>query len=89
MKADFRWQIQEAKQRFSELVRRAQSDGAQFVTRHGADVVVVLDIAEYRRLRGDDTKDFKAFLRSGPSFDDITADRADDRPRPIDLADPQ
>ena len=46
------WQIQEAKQRFSDLVRSAQQLGPQFVTKHGAEVVVVLDLAEYRRLVG-------------------------------------
>ncbi|HZV51607.1 MAG TPA: type II toxin-antitoxin system prevent-host-death family antitoxin [Candidatus Dormibacteraeota bacterium] len=29
------WQTREARQRFSELVRRAQEDGPQIVTRHG------------------------------------------------------
>lgn len=39
-----RWQLQEAKQRFSEVVRAAQNEGVQFVTRHGEEVVVVLDM---------------------------------------------
>nr|BFE80969.1 hypothetical protein GCM10020093_035700 [Planobispora longispora] len=46
------WQVQEAKQRFSEVVRRAVSEGPQVVTRHGEEVAVVIDIAEYRRLKG-------------------------------------
>lgn len=32
------WQVQEAKQRFSELVRRTLAEGPQKVTRHGEDV---------------------------------------------------
>ena len=43
------WQLQEAKQRFSELIRSVEVDGPQFVTRHGEEVAVVIDIAEYRR----------------------------------------
>ena len=62
------WQLQEAKQRFSELVRSAEREGPQFVTRHGEEVAVLIDIAEYRRLRGG-TEDFKTFLRSAPDVD--------------------
>jgi prevent-host-death family protein len=36
------WQLQEAKQRFSEVVRSAEAEGPQFVTRHGDEVAVVL-----------------------------------------------
>ena len=46
-----RWQLQEAKQRFSELIRSVEADGPQVVTRHGEDVAVVISIAEYRHLR--------------------------------------
>ena len=45
------WQLQEAKQRFSELIRSVEADGPQFVTRHGEEVAVVVSIAEYRHLR--------------------------------------
>ena len=44
------WQLQEAKQRFSELVRRAQKEGPQVVTRHGEEVVVVVPAEEFRRM---------------------------------------
>ena len=62
------WQLQEAKQRFSELVRSVEADGPQFVTRHGEEVAVVLSIAEYRHLRGE-VDDFKTFLASAPDLD--------------------
>ena len=45
------WQLQEAKQRFSELVRRAEKEGPQVVTRHGEEVVVV-PVEKYRRISG-------------------------------------
>lgn len=79
-----RWQVQEAKQRFSELIRRAQNEGPQFVTRHGKDTVVVLTADEFRRLRGD-VPDFKDFLLAGPSFEDLTFDRNRERARVVDL----
>lgn len=70
-----RWQLQEAKQRFSGVVRSATSDGPQLVTKHGDEVAVVLDIREYRRLKGG-TQDLKAFLRSAPDFDELELDRS-------------
>lgn len=47
-----RWRLQDAKARFSELVRRAHSDGPQHVTLHGRDAVVVVDADEFNRLQG-------------------------------------
>ena len=81
-----KWQVQDAKQRFSELIRTAQADGPQIVTRHGEEIAVVIDIADYRRLKGE-TAEFKDYLRSGPVFDDLDLVRSAERPRPVDLAD--
>lgn len=47
-----RWRLQDAKARFSELVRLAHSDGPQHVTLHGRDAVVVVDADEFHRLKG-------------------------------------
>ena len=49
------WLLQDAKARFSELVRRVRSDGPQHVTIHGRDEVVVVAAEEFRRLKGDRT----------------------------------
>ena len=78
------WQLQEAKQRFSELIRSVETDGPQFVTRHGEEVAVVIDIAEYRRLRGGGP-DFKQFLRSAPDFEVLEIDRSVAPARAVDL----
>ncbi|MGH3865654.1 MAG: type II toxin-antitoxin system Phd/YefM family antitoxin [Pseudonocardiaceae bacterium] len=80
------WQLQEAKQRFSEVVRAAQAEGAQFVTRHGEEVVVVLDIAEYRRMTGADAT-FKDYLRSAPDFDALEIVRPREPAPLVDLVD--
>ncbi len=48
-----RWPLQDAKARFSELVRRVHSEGPQHVTVHGKDEVVVISAEEFRRLKGD------------------------------------
>jgi prevent-host-death family protein len=78
------WQVQEAKQRFSELVERAVVEGPQIVTKHGRETVVVLEIGEYRRLRGE-PMDFKEFLLSIPKGDPLEIERSRDLPREIDL----
>ncbi len=46
------WLLQDAKARFSELVRRVRSEGPQHVTVHGRDEVVVIAAEEFRRLKG-------------------------------------
>jgi prevent-host-death family protein len=46
-----RWRLQDAKAQFSELVRRARERGPQRVTVHGKDAVVVVDAAEWDRLK--------------------------------------
>ncbi|MCC6775330.1 MAG: type II toxin-antitoxin system Phd/YefM family antitoxin [Hyphomicrobiales bacterium] len=45
------WKLHDAKARFSELVRRAQSDGPQRVTVHGKDTVVVLSAEDYGKAK--------------------------------------
>jgi len=49
------WLLQDAKARFSELVRKVRSEGPQHVTVHGRDEVVVIAAEEFRRLKGSRT----------------------------------
>jgi prevent-host-death family protein len=49
------WLLQDAKARFSELVRRVRTEGPQHVTVHGRDEVVVIAAEELRRLKGEPT----------------------------------
>jgi prevent-host-death family protein len=49
------WLLQDAKARFSELVRRAHSEGPQLVTVRGREEVVVVAADEFRRLKGERT----------------------------------
>ena len=69
------WQLQEAKQKFSELVRRALTSGPQVVTRHGRATVVVVSAEDFGRLRSG--AGFKQFLRAAPDISglDIRRDR--------------
>jgi prevent-host-death family protein len=75
-----RWQLQEAKQRFSEVVRRALDDGPQVVTRRGEEAVVVVSAKEYARLQGD-KPDFAAFLLAAPDLGGLDLERSRDMPR--------
>jgi prevent-host-death family protein len=79
-----RWQVQEAKQRFSEVVRRASAEGPQVVTRHGHDVVVVVDAVEFKRLTGG-SPDFKAFLATAPDIDALEIERSTEPARVAEL----
>jgi prevent-host-death family protein len=81
-----RWQIQEAKQRFSELINRAQRDGPQVVTRHGSEVAVVIAAEEFHRLSKDKGA-FKDFLSSGPDWDMLDLPRDRTPARTVSLTD--
>lgn len=78
------WQLQAAKQKFSELVERALIEGPQVVTRRGREVVVVLGISEYQRLRGGEP-DFKRFLRDAPDLELLDLQRSNEPARPVEL----
>ena len=78
------WQLQEAKQRFSQLVRSAVDEGPQVVTRRGEEVVVVVSTAEFQRLSGR-VPDFKDFLLSLPDLDSLEIRRAGDVGRLVEL----
>jgi len=68
------WALQDAKARFSELVRRVYSDGPQHVTVDGRDEVVVITAADFRRLQGNRTgRDLIAVMRASP-YPDVELD---------------
>jgi prevent-host-death family protein len=62
-----RWRLQDAKARFSEVVREAQQRGPQRVTLHGKDAVVVVGADEFDRLQRPVTgRDIVAALAASP-----------------------
>ena len=80
-----RWQLQEAKARFSELVREAATDGPQTITVRGQRAAVLLSAEDYDRLKRPKPSLAK-LLRTSPlaGLDlDIKRDRSP--PRDIDL----
>jgi len=81
------WLLQDAKARFSELVRRVRSEGPQHVTVHGRDEVVVVSAEEFHQLKGDRSGDaFIAAMQASPYRDiDIEPQRTPMPVRGVDL----
>lgn len=83
------WKLEDAKNRFSELIRRARREGPQFVTKHGREAAVVLDIDEYRALTEREgglldffsDSPFGKAIRSG----ELVLERSDDLGRDVEL----
>jgi len=44
------WQLQEAKNKLSEVIEEAVRHGPQVITRHGVETAIVLSYTEYRKL---------------------------------------
>lgn len=86
-RAPGRWLLQDAKARFSELVRRVRSEGPQHVTVHGRDAVVVVSAEEFRRLEGERMGEaLIAAMQASPWRDiDIEPKRAAMPVRDVDL----
>jgi prevent-host-death family protein len=59
------WKLQDAKNRFSEVVKKALKAGPQIVTLRGKETAVVLSVEEYRRLARPKTG-LVEFLQSSP-----------------------
>ncbi|WP_456409646.1 type II toxin-antitoxin system Phd/YefM family antitoxin [Oceanithermus sp.] len=79
------WSLQDAKNRFSELARRAEAEGPQFVTRHGREAVVVMSAEEYRRLVAP-KEDLASFLSRSPLAGlELDLERDDSPAREVEL----
>ena len=73
------WLLQDAKARFSELVRRVRSGGPQHVTVHGRDEVVVVSAEEFRRLKGERSGDALVAAMQASPYRDIDIEPKRDR----------
>lgn len=79
------WQLQEAKNRLSEVVDRALHQGPQLITRRGVETAVVLSLGEYRRLRKPETDLVEFFQASPLAGVDLDLERPRDGGREIEL----
>jgi len=78
------WQLQAAKQRFSELVERATREGPQLVTKNGKEAVVVMSVGEYRSLSSQRDNLLTA-IQAAPDLDLLDIRRSDDQGREVSL----
>ncbi|MGA8742245.1 MAG: type II toxin-antitoxin system Phd/YefM family antitoxin [Terracidiphilus sp.] len=65
-----KWQLQDAKARFSELIEDSLQKGPQVVTRRGIDTAVVVSLEEWQKLNDKKRLCWKdVLLGEGPRFD--------------------
>ncbi len=74
------WQLQHAKMRLSEVVKRAAGEGPQTLTVHGKPAAVILSVKDYAALIKKEPS-FTDFLLSGPRWPDDVLDAISERPR--------
>ncbi len=65
-----RWKLEDAKNQFSEVVRRALEHRPRHVTRNGKGAVVVISAEDYARLVA--PQDLVSFLRDSPHQGEVT-----------------
>jgi antitoxin Phd len=76
------WQLQEAKNKLSEVVEEAMSHGPQVITKRGVEAVIVLSYAEYRKMILSQ-KPLSVFFQESPLAKetlDLSRDRSGLRP---------
>jgi len=61
------WQVQDAKARLSELIKKASKEGPQRITVHGRPAAVVISSDEYERLKRP-RMSFTKFMRRSPLY---------------------
>ena len=69
------WQLQDAKNKFSELVDTAIHKGPQTVTKHGEETVVILSVRDYRKLAGSKRSISQVFAKASVYSDDLDLSR--------------
>ena len=75
------WQLQEAKNKFSNLVDKVLLEGPQIVTKHGKESVVIIAIEDYQKLTKPKT-DLLTFFKKSPlaGIDlDVSRDKSSSR----------
>lgn len=76
------WQLQEAKNKLSQVVEEALSHGPQVITKRGVEAVIVLSYVEYRKMISAQ-KPLSVFFRESPLAEealDLSRDQSELRP---------
>jgi prevent-host-death family protein len=82
------WQLQTAKARFSEVFRKARTEGPQLITRQGKEGVVMMPVEQFDRLamRARQSMSLVQFFRESPLVGlDLDFERDEDAGRDVEL----
>lgn len=79
------WQLQEAKNKLSEVVKAAEHKGPQVITVRGKETAVVLSMRDYEKCRIRQEPLGTYLRRTAPMGIDLEIDRSDEVDRPVDL----
>jgi antitoxin Phd len=79
------WALQDAKNRFSEIVNQAVSDGPQTITRRGKETAVLVSIEDFQKLTQSQGSIVSFFQNSPLSGVKLDLDRTADYGREIEL----
>ena len=80
-----RWKLEDAKARFSEVVRHARADGPQRVSVRGRDAVVIVSAEEFDRLASTDPRKPLVEFMESLHLDGLDLTRESDRGRDVEL----
>ena len=82
------WQLQTAKARFSEVFRKARTEGPQLITRQGKEGVVMMPVEQFEQLavRARQPKSLVQFFRESPLVGlELDFERDKDTGRDVEL----
>jgi len=77
------WQLQEAKNKFSQVVKQAQQGKPQYITVHGKPTAVIISIEDYQKINQPLTTLSEALMM--PIIEDLDLSRDRDTGREIDF----
>lgn len=85
MNMTMQWQLQEAKNRLSYVVKKATDEGPQIISVRGKPAAIILSVEEYQRLTQPKTR-LADFFKESPLHDmELDLDRSEDLPREVEL----
>ncbi|MBF0292654.1 MAG: type II toxin-antitoxin system Phd/YefM family antitoxin [Nitrospinae bacterium] len=79
------WQLQSAKNKLSEVVSKASTEGPQVITVRGKETAVILSIEDFRKLKEPQGSLVEFFRRSPLAGSGIVVERSRDTGRSVKL----
>jgi prevent-host-death family protein len=80
-----RWQFQDAKNRLSQVLREAATNGPQLITSHGREAGVLLSFEAYRELTRPKSSLVEFFRNSPMCGEDLEFERVPESSEVLDL----